>query len=183
MLKTPAKALAAAISALSLALSVAATAAPLTVDQAMHLPASKVEASLADSHPSTVYIYAQRLFEEGKKDDAVVWFYVGQLRFRYHLMANPGLPPDGEPAVMASLNATLGQTINEWAGGSPQAWAAAMTKALAWDAAHPNPTTPKAQNAQALEKTRTGLAGLRDQIIHTADQIRAQRKARGLEVR
>lgn len=35
---------------------------------------------------------------------------------------------------MASLNATVGQTINEWAGGSPRQGADSIQKALDWDA-------------------------------------------------
>ncbi|WP_291971017.1 hypothetical protein [Candidatus Symbiopectobacterium sp.] len=79
------------------------------------------DASLAKKHPSELYLYAKQLFETGHKDEAVTWFYVGQLRWRYHLLAHPELPPYGEPAAMDALNATLGQAINEWAGGSPKA--------------------------------------------------------------
>ncbi|MGL9734267.1 MAG: hypothetical protein ACR5LD_08340 [Symbiopectobacterium sp.] len=73
----------------------------------------------------------------------MTWFYIGQLRWHYHLLTHYELPPDGEPAAMDILNATLGQSINEWVSGSPMAWRAAIGKALAWDAAHPNTTTPK----------------------------------------
>ncbi|MGL9735200.1 MAG: hypothetical protein ACR5LF_04275 [Symbiopectobacterium sp.] len=65
------------------------------------------------------------------------------MRWRCHLLTYPKLPHDGEPAAMNAINATPGQSINGWAGGSPTAWRAALGKALAWDAAHPNPTTPK----------------------------------------
>lgn len=158
-------------------------ASPITVEQALTMPEAKVEANLADSHPSVLYAYAKRLFDSGHKDDAVFWFYVGQLRYRYHLIANPKLPQDGEPALLASLNATVGQSINEWAGGSPKAWAASIDKALAWDSTNPNPTTPKDTNAKALEETRKGLTKLRDLIVKNEDQIRGQRQSRGLEVR
>ncbi|MFT8211332.1 MAG: hypothetical protein ACMZI0_13530 [Symbiopectobacterium sp.] len=89
------------------------------------------DAGLANKHPSELHLHAKRLFETGHKDDAVTWFYIGQLRWRYHLLVHPELPPDGEPAAMDALNATLGQAINEWAGGSPEAWHAAIGKALA----------------------------------------------------
>ncbi|QLF92624.1 hypothetical protein HW090_05235 [Pseudomonas sp. ABC1] len=140
-----------------------------------------VQVELAQAHPSTLYMHARKLFEEGRRDEAVVWFYIGQLRFRYHLLANPGLPADGEPAVMDALNATLGQTINEWAGGKPQQWIAAIEQALAWDEAHPNPTTPKARHASELEEIRQGLRGLADYIRTNLDEIAAQRRANGLD--
>jgi hypothetical protein len=126
------------------------------------LPEKQVEAQLPKSHPSAYYSYAMRLFQAGKKNEAVQWFYIGQLRYRYHLRANPNLPPDGDPAIMASLNATAGQTINEWAGGSPTEWAASIDRALQWDAAHENTFTPKPKFAQALQKTRLGLIQLRN---------------------
>lgn len=163
--------------------SAQSSASAINVDQALSMPEAKVEASLADSHPSVIYAYAKRLFESGHKSDAVFWFYVGQLRYRYHLIANPTLPQDGEPALLAALNATLGKAINEWAGGSPKAWAASIDKALAWDSANPNATTPKDQNARALEETRKGLTELRDLIVKNEDQIRTQRQSSGLNVR
>jgi len=158
-------------------------ATPISVDQALSLPIAEVEAALPSSHPAVLYAHARRLFETGRRDEAVVWFYAGQLRFRFHLRANPSLPKDGEPALMASLNATVGQTINEWAGGSPRQWASAIDQALAWDQAHPNATTARDQHAAAWEATRRGLAGLRDQILTNQDQIREQRRSRGLENR
>lgn len=158
-------------------------AQPLTPEQAWSAPEEEVQARLADSHPALLYAYAQRLFAAGRKDEAVVWFYAGQLRFRYHLAAHPELAPDGEPALMASLNATLGQTLNAWAGGSPLRWAAAMDQALDWDAQQPNATTPKEAHAAALAQTRAGLQDLAVQVRANVEQIRAQRAANGLENR
>lgn len=169
-----------------IAISIAASfaqAQAVSVPDALTLPEAEVESRLAESHPSALYAYAKRLFEAGRKDDAVMWFYAGQLRFRYHLKANPSLPRDGQPALMASLNATLGQMINEWAGGSPREWAASIQKALDWDASTPNPTTPKEQHGPALADMRSGLAGLAQQIRDSEGTIRTQRKSRGLENR
>ena len=142
-----------------------------------------VERYLAKSHPSELYVHALTLFEQGHKDEAVKWFYAGQLRFRYLLAANPGLPQDDEPAAMDALNATVGSSINEWAGGSPQDWADAMQSALDWDAATPNPTTPKDRHADALRETRAGLESLIGQIRDNVDLIRDQRTQAGLENR
>lgn len=160
-----------------------AQARPLEPEQARTLPTAEVEANLADSHPAVFYAYAQRLFAEGRRGEAVTWFYVGQLRFRFHLAASPRLPRDGDPALMASLNATIGQTLNEWAGGSPQDWAASIDQALAWDAAHGNAITSQQTHEKAWQDTRSGLAGLRDSILANAQDIREQRARRGLENR
>ena len=74
------------------------------------------------------------MFREGKKDEAVFWFYVGQLRYRFHLKANPNMDPSGDPALFSSLSATVGKTINEYAGGNVKDWVKAIDRALKWDA-------------------------------------------------
>jgi hypothetical protein len=168
--------------ALSIALDFA-RAQSLSIPDAMSRPEAEAESRLAESHPGALYAYARRMFDAGRKDDAVMWFYAGQLRFRYHLKANPSLPRDGEPALMVSLNATVGQTINEWAGGSPRQWADSIQKALDWDAKSPNPVTPKEQYGAALADMRSGLTDLAQQIRTSEDTIRTKRKSRGLENR
>src|SRR5688572_1362555 len=72
---------------------------------------AELEQGIENEHPVTYYMLASRLFEGGQKDKAVFWFYAGQLRYRFHLSASPNLPPDGDPALFASLNSVLGQPI------------------------------------------------------------------------
>ena len=148
-----------------------------------NLPPAKIEAALPNQHPSVYYGYADRLFRQGKKDDAVVWFYVGQLRYRYYLKANPHLDPSGDPDVFNVLNATIGRTINGYAGGSVKGWVAAIDRALKWDAEATNGFTSKEKFAAVYEETRAGLKKLRDQLESQADSIRDQRKKAGLENR
>src|SRR6266700_540887 len=107
--------------------------AGLSPEDLRKLPPTQIEAALPSEHPASYYCYASRLFAEGKKDDAVVWFYIGQLRYRIYLKATPPTDPSGDPALFASLNATIGQAINEYAGGDPKAWVAQIQKALRWD--------------------------------------------------
>jgi hypothetical protein len=158
-------------------------AAELSVEQVRLLPRTDVESQLANSHPSSFYAYAARLFEEGDRQEAVTWFFVGQLRYKYLVATQPALPPDGEPALMASLNSLIGQFINEWAGGDPIAWAGSISSAIEWDAANGNSVTPKDLAPAEQEEVRSGLIRLRDHILANADEIRDQRKAAGLEVR
>lgn len=155
----------------------------LSTEEAARLPEAEVLARLAASHPAALYTYAARLFRDGRRDEAVKWFYAGQLRFRFHLMANPTLPRSGEPALMASLNQVVGQPINEWAGGSPKDWAASIDQALAWDAANDNGTTSRQQHEAAWQDTRKGLTDLRHSILSREGEIRAARQKRGLENR
>src|SRR2546430_14660952 len=96
--------------------------AALSPEDLKKLPPATIEAALPNEHLLAYYGYAARLFREGKKDEAVFWFYVGQLRYRFHLKANPHMDPSGDPALFSSLSATVGKTINEYAGGHRQAW-------------------------------------------------------------
>jgi len=169
---------------LTIALAIAAPAiAALTPDEIKTLPRPEIEAKLPGEHPSSYYSYANRLFFEGKKDEAILWFYVGQLRYRIHLKAKPPSDPSGDPALFGSLNATLGQIFNEYAGGDPKMWATQITNALAWDAAHPNEFTQKKEFQAIHTEIRTGLEKFAKQIEDTTNKIREERKKRGLENR
>jgi hypothetical protein len=158
-------------------------AAAISVKEAFSLPESEVESSIVDSHPSIAIAYASRLFDGGRKDDAVTWFYIGQLRYRFRVMANPEASPDGDSALMSSLNATIGHRINEWAGGSPQGWVRSIDKALAWDASHPDKLTSREQYGPQWQQVRTGLERLRGEIEKNADSIRELRAKNGAENR
>lgn len=155
----------------------------ISTDDAARLPEAEVLPRLPASHPAALYTYAARLFRDGRRDEAVKWFYIGQLRLRFHLTANPTMPLSGERALMASLNQVVGQPINEWAGGSPRDWAAAIHQALAWDAENENATTSRTQHSAAWQATREGLEDLRRSILDREDEIRAGRRQRGLENR
>ncbi len=147
------------------------------------LPPAKIEAALPNRDPSAYYGYAIRLFDEGKKDDAVFWFYVGQLRSRFYLKANPSLHPGDDPAAFSALNATIGPTINGYAGGNVKEWGKAIDRALKWDAKMTNGFTSKEKFAAIYEENRAGLKKMRDQLESQADSIREQRKKAGLENR
>ena len=138
---------------------------------------------LPQAHPASLYIYAARLFSEGDGEGAVFWFYVGQLRYRFLLAVATHDTEHNDLAAMSALNEEVGQPINLWAGEDPIAWAAAIDKALEWDAANDNLITPKEPNQAALQRIRGGLTGLRDDILHQADEIRAERKVQGLPVK
>ena len=125
------------------------------------------------------YQKANEEYAAGNRDQAVTFFYVGQLRGRV-LVECQQVRPDGEPALLASLNESVGRVMNEYAGGSPSGWAAAIDRALAYDAANPDPATPSAECRAERERQRVGLTELRDHILANVDQIREQRTANGL---
>jgi hypothetical protein len=135
---------------------------------------------IPDQHPAFYYILAARLFAANRKDEAVFWFYAGQLRYRIRLACHPDLPPGTEPALLASLQEEVGRPINEYAGADPDAWVAAITRARDWDAATRNGYEPKAPCRAQIADQRNGMAVLIDQLAHSKDQIRAERSRNGL---
>jgi hypothetical protein len=138
---------------------------------------------IPDQHPSFYYILASRLFEANRGDEGVFYFYAGQLRYRIRLACHPDLPPDTEPALLASLQEEVGRPVNEYAGGDPDAWAAAIEHARDWDAATRNGYEPKAPCQAQIADQHAGMTALIAQIRANKDQIRAQRRANGLLTR
>ena len=126
------------------------------------------------AHPAQTMQDAAAVFAAGKREEGTYLFYVAQLRWRARLLANPN--PSGEGAAFGALFETVGPPINEWAFGDIPALAAIMDRALAWDAAHPDPVAPEPARAES----RAGLTSLRDQILAEEPSIRAQREANGL---
>ena len=63
--------------------------------------------------PAEQDLLASRLLAANRKDEAVFWFYAGQLRYRIRLACHPELQPDTEPALFASLQEEVGRPIND----------------------------------------------------------------------
>ena len=136
--------------------------------------------TIPDQHPAFYYTLARRLFAANRAEEAVFWFYAGQLRYRIRLSCHPNLRPDIEPALFASLQETIGRPLNEHAGVDPAAWAATLERVLAWDAATRNGFEPKTACAAAIARQREGLGQLIAQLRADPDAIRRQRAANGL---
>ena len=144
------------------------------------LPPAALSKAMVDKHPGVQLVFAQELFKLGRKDEAVFWFYVGQLRFRSFLASKPGQDPSGAPAAFSALFQTIGPPINQYAFGDIPALAATIERVLAWDSEHADPLTPKGPER---DQVRAGLQRMKADMLARQDEIRAQRKERGLENR
>lgn len=153
---------------------------PAAAQDPATMPLPDLMAQAPDLPPVALYLLAGRLFSAGRRDEAVVWFYVAQIRARFRLAVSPDLSPDGEPAAYGALFETLGPQINGWAFGDVDRAAAQMDQALEWDRTHANAFTPKAGHEAALEQVRSGLMALRTSVLGRKDEIRRERTARGL---
>ncbi|HTV02365.1 MAG TPA: hypothetical protein VMF13_17590 [Luteitalea sp.] len=160
-----------------------AQAPPVSADAFMRQTPEQLKAGIDTQHPAAYYVLAGKLLQAGQKDEAVFWFYAGQLRYRFHLGANPNLPRSGDPALFASLSEVVGRPVNEYAFGDLDALSVTIDKVLDWDAKTPNGFTSTTTHATTWKGVRDGLAGMRAQVLKSADQIRAQRTKNGLENR
>ena len=139
---------------------------------------------IENKHPAQFYILAEKLFAAGKKDEAVFWYYAGQLRYRVYLLVNKDkLDPSGDPALFASLSEEVGRPINEYAFGDIPQLAKTIAAVITWDQAHGNALTPREKYRSDYDQVVTGLIQIRDQVVRQADSIRRTRTANGLENR
>jgi len=162
---------------------VAQTRSTPSQDDLSRMTPEQLKSGIQSAHPATYYILATKLLESGQKDDAVFWFYEGQLRYRFHLAANPNLEPSGDPALFASFQEVVGRPVNEYAWGDLPALHATLERVLVWDKQNKNGFTSTQQHAQAWNDTRAGLQKLIAYIDSHGEEIKSQRKANGLENR
>jgi hypothetical protein len=123
------------------------------------------------------------MFRAGQREDAMFVFYLGQLKYRAHLAARPNLPQSGDPALFGALTQTVGEPLNQWGFGDIPMMDRILRSVAAYDQANPDRFTPPAQFAAVWRQQRQGMERLRAQIVGSADQMRAQRRANGLENR
>ncbi len=126
---------------------------------------------------SSFYHAADMLFKDGRKDEALKWLIVGEIRAR----VAAGLDPDASRnnAIMVAFNQGIGQPIKAYAKRDKENWLAQIDAALAWDVAHPLKPDPMLVtgspeveiDAKNFEEVyglvRQGLRGMRDQIART----------------
>lgn len=155
--------------------------APMSPDVMQQTP-EQIIAGAETIHPAGLYVLASKLMAAGRKDEAVRWFYIGQLRYRFHLMTEPPNAADEHP-LFGALSETVGRPVNEYAFGDIDGAAAGIDAALAWDAAHPNGTTSKDSYPEQLAQVREGLEKLRDDMLARKGEIRETRTRNGLENR
>jgi hypothetical protein len=109
------------------------------------------------------------LFDAGRHDEAVFWFYEGQLRWRAHIAE------DGDQAELAEFDqlfSVVGPDINKYAFGDIPVLLNTLDRALDWDAHHPDAFTP---SGLAKDASRRGLETLKAYIASHQDEIRKKR--------
>lgn len=147
------------------------------------MPIETLRAGVAEFHPLAAYILAARLLGADELDEAVFWFYAGQLRYRVLLSCEAaGAHPD-EGVLFNAMSESVGRPINEYAFGDVDWLAGMLDEVLAWDVENDSGHVSKTDCAGTFAEVRAGLASFRDEIVASADEIRWQRRQNGLENR
>ena len=165
---------------LVLAVGLSCGQARASTDYMNETPAT-IEAGIEAKHPVAYLVMATKLFQSGQKDEAVFWFYLGQLRYRTHLMARPKLDPTGDAELFSSVFSSMGPAINRYAHADPAKLTKTLDRVLAWDDAHDDTFTSKETYATERESVRKGLIELREYNLAQAEQAKSMRSDNGLE--
>jgi hypothetical protein len=123
-----------------------------------------IKKDIINKHPSSYIILASKLFKDKKMDEAVKWYYIGQIRYRAHLMANPKLDPSGDPALYTSLKYVIGSSINQYAGKDPDHWLELIEESIKWHTENPNGYTPKNTNKEIYTTIKEQFTKFRDHV-------------------
>lgn len=133
--------------------------------KALKEPLDDLTKDVEHLHPVAMMFLARRLFDAGRQDEAVFWFYEGQLRWRAHLSVNKDRL---EIAMFERLHADIGPDINQYAFRDPDKLLATIGKVLDWDASHADDLTPNGPDKDAVRK---GLADLKSYIVAHRSEI------------
>ena len=148
------------------------------VDLAQQTP-EEIIAGAERAHPAALYVLASKLMGAGRLDEAVRWFYIGQLRYRFYLLTNPTDAADAG-ILFSALSESVGRPINEYAFGDVDGAVRQIDAALAWDEAHPNHVTSKDAHPTQLATVRDGLIAMRDDMIARKQEMKETRTRNGL---
>jgi hypothetical protein len=146
--------------------------------------AEQLKAGIEDKHPSVFYALAAKLFESGRKDEATLWFYIGQIRYRVLLNSKEkSAELANESNLFSALSEQVGTAINRYAFGDIPILVKTIGEALDWDDLHRNGYTSKQQFKEQYDRVRNGLKQMREEIVQKAAMIKQQRTQNGLDNR
>ena len=83
-------------------------------------------------HPAGYFMLSAKLYDKQSFDEAVVFLYVAQIRFRTYFKVYPNLDPSGDPALFDSLLNNIGQAVNGYAGKNITNWITQIENAKKW---------------------------------------------------
>jgi hypothetical protein len=146
--------------------------------------------------PETMYVAAIRLYDLGLKDDSAYWFYSAQYRaILFRRLLDPAkIGEIGSKAfelqqAYAAFHQLAGEYINGYAWGEPLKLAATVSEVQREGKTLPDVKTiypdvffaDRSQWSKVNEEVNSGMTGLIDTMKNNGDEIKAKRKAAGIE--
>ncbi len=158
---------------------------PEAIAAARGEPVDQLTRDVEHLHPLAMILLAKRLYDDGRKDEAVFWFYEGQLQWRSRFLIYPELNRGGdalsgesEAEMFERLIDSIKPDINQYASDDPPTFVKAIDRVLAWDAAHPDAFAPLGPGKDKVRKT---FVDLQTYVATHADDLRkasADRRAK-----
>lgn len=151
--------------------------------------ADEIKSNIDEVDAVTLYVLSIRLYNLGKKDEAVYWFYTAQFRARILFSMAIGLSPSGAPAALGSFRELAGKWINGYAFGYPDKLIATLEQVIAdvkdmqYIAKAYSSYNFKPESAQQaiVDEQIKGLREMIQYIADNKDDILRQRKENGVE--
>ena len=142
----------------------------------------ELEVGIQNKSPATYFALATELYRNGQKDDASFWYYVGEVRYRFLVLAKAkGSGLSEEQAHFWFLSESVGRSIYEKADQHSAALMRAIDRALEWDLQQPNGYTSKSEFRTEHERARQEMLALRERIKIDPSSLKGRRAAgRGL---
>jgi hypothetical protein len=142
----------------------------------------ELEVGIQNKSPTTYFALATELFRSGRRDDATFWYYVGEVRYRFLVLAKAkGAELSEEQAHFWLLSQSVGQSIYEKADQHSAALMRSIDRALEWDLQQPNGYTSKSEFRSEHERARQEMLALRERIKIDPNSLKVRRaNGRGL---
>jgi hypothetical protein len=128
--------------------------------------------NIENKHPSAYFDLAAMLYKEGKKDKAVFWYCLGQLRHQYLLSVADN---SRETALNDELAAIDGSALDVYMLENLPKIAPIIEKVLAWDEKHPNGFTSKDKDAEKYKQARDRIAKFPQFLAEVKKQLDQQK--------
>lgn len=151
--------------------------------QIVHTAAEEIVNSTTSlKEPMSLFLTAISMFQHGKKDEAVFWFYASQLRVRYQLVFEKG----DRGQLLTIMLMTMGPTINNYAFQDISNLNRILDKVVEWDKKTPNPFREKPRTSEMdkqIEQIYTGMSDFKIKLSNekTALEEKAKKAAPAIE--
>lgn len=143
--------------------------------------AAELLKGIGERHPAEYLLLAASLMKAGRSDEAVFWYYAGQLRYRYYYAANrERLEGSEDASLVSALLQSVGPVINAYAFADLSKLRTTIDEVIRWDETTPNGFFAKETDPRAHREVLDGLLKMRQTTIDDAEHIRAERAKNGL---